>query len=271
MISSHFVSTEIAREPAQILLGVTSFGPESEAVQADWRDGTLAEYALVPASVVTPADGFDDYDSAELSVLNRCAVTFGGLLRGRLAVGETLVVTGATGAYGSAAVLIGLAMGASHVVAAGRNKETLDAVARAAGQNVSPVLLTGDAASDAESMRKASGGGGDLAFDMVGQAKDPNATLAALGSLRRGGRLVLMGSMTTVLPVSYMQLMFNNLEVIGNFMHPRDANFRLLQLLRSGRLNINPIVPKLFPLSSLPEAMQAATDAKSLECVVVQS
>jgi alcohol dehydrogenase len=44
-----------------------------------------------------------DFDAVQLAVLSRCAVPFGGLLRGRLTAGETVVVTGATGAYGSAA------------------------------------------------------------------------------------------------------------------------------------------------------------------------
>jgi alcohol dehydrogenase len=39
---------------------------------------------------------------------------------------------------------------------------------------------------------------------MVGGAKDPTSTLAALNSLRRGGWLVLMGSMTVDLPISYI-------------------------------------------------------------------
>jgi D-arabinose 1-dehydrogenase-like Zn-dependent alcohol dehydrogenase len=44
----------------------------------------------------------------------------------------------------------------------------------------------------------------------VGSA--PNATLAALHSLRRGGRLVLMGSMTTDLPIPYTTVMLAALE-----------------------------------------------------------
>jgi alcohol dehydrogenase len=44
LVSSLFRSSENVADPAQILIGVTSFGPDSEKVQADWPDGTLAEY-----------------------------------------------------------------------------------------------------------------------------------------------------------------------------------------------------------------------------------
>src|SRR5262249_31773578 len=163
--------------------------------------------------------------------LSRFAVPYGGLLRGRLAAGETLIVTGATGAYGSAAVLLALALGAGRVVAAGRNEQKLYRIIQAAGSRVVPVILSGDVGTDAAKLRAVSGGGADIAFDMVGGARDPNATLAALRALRREGRLVLMGSMSAPLPISYMDVMMNSLEIIGQFMYPRDAFLKLATLV----------------------------------------
>ena len=89
-------------------------------------------------------------------------------------------------------------------------------------------------------------------------------------SLRRGGRLVLMGSMTTDLPVPYTTLMLNSWEIIGQFMYPASAYRRLLDLLRSGLLDISPIRPRVYPLEALPEAMEAAASVGSLECIVMQ-
>ena len=83
--------------------------------------------------------------------------------------------------------------------------------------------LTGDVIADAAKLREACGGGAAIAFDMVGRAGDANATLAALKSLRRGGRLVLMGSMTTTLPLGYSDVVRNNWEIIGQFMYPAGA------------------------------------------------
>jgi alcohol dehydrogenase len=269
VLSSHFVAAENVEDPAQILIGLTS-SPDAAPVLADWPDGTLAEYALMPAEAITPADGLDQFDAAQLVTIGRCIIPFGGLLRGRLAVGETLVVNGATGAYGTAAVLLGVAMGAARVIAAGRNAGALQAVARAGGPRVSTVTLTGNVQKDAGSLREACGGGAHLAFDMVGQARDPNATLAALHSLRRGGRLVLMGSMTTDLPVPYTTVMLNSWEIIGQFMYPAGAYRRLLELLRSGLLDITAIRPRVYPLAALPEAMEAAATAGNLECIVMQ-
>jgi alcohol dehydrogenase len=268
VISSQIVANENAPEPAQFLLGITA-GPPGKSLQADWRDGTLAEYALVPKSCVTPVDGLSGFSAAELSVLPRFAVPYGGLVRGRLAAGETIVVTGATGAYGSAAVLLALALAAGRVVAGGRNGKALDALARLGGARVTTVALSGAVEADSRALRAAAGAGAHMAFDMVGGAQDPNATLAALKSLRRGGRLVLMGSMTVPLPISYLDVMLNNLEIIGQFMYPQDTLVRLVDLARAGLLDLRAIRVRSHPLESLPAAMEAAATADALECIVV--
>jgi alcohol dehydrogenase len=269
VLSSHFVAAENFEDPAQVLIGLTS-SPDAAQMLADWPDGTLAEYALMPVEAITPAEGLDDFDATELATIRRYIIPYGGLLRGRLAAGETLVVNGATGAYGTAAVLAAVAMGAARVIAAGRKQNALEAVAHAGGVRVSTVTLTGNVQKDAGVLRETAGGGAHMAFDIVGQARDPNSTLAALHSLRRGGRLVLMGSMTTDLPVPYTTLMRNDWEIIGQFMYPARAYQRLLDLLRSGLLDIRVILRRVYPLAALPEAMEAAATAGNLECVVMQ-
>ena len=122
----------------------------------------------MPVEAVTPAEGLDTVDAAQLAVLSRCIVPFGGLLRGRLAAGETLIVTGATGAYGTAAVLLGIRNGCESCDCCRRNPGALEAVVRAGGSRVSSVALTGDVQADPGALRAASGGGAQMAFDMVG-------------------------------------------------------------------------------------------------------
>ena len=269
VVSSHFVGRENVDDPPQILIGLTA-SPDAAPMLADWPDGTLADYALAPVEAVTPLDGLERLEAAQLVALSRFIVPYGGLLRGRLAAGETLIVNGATGAYGTAAVLLGVAMGAARVIAAGRNRSALEAVAAAAGPRVRTMSLTGEVAADASAIRAASDGGAHCAFDMVGGAGDPRSTLAALMSLKRNGRLVLMGSMTVDLPVPYTTVMLNNWEILGQFMYPGSAYRRLIELIRGGLLDLDAIRPRVFALAALPEAMEAAAAAGNLEVVVVR-
>src|ERR1700722_2510515 len=94
VLSSHFVAPENVEDPAQVLIGLTS-SPDAAAVLADWPDGTLAEFALMPVAVVTPAEGLEKFDATELVTIGRCIIPFGGLLQGRLAAGGTLGVNSA--------------------------------------------------------------------------------------------------------------------------------------------------------------------------------
>jgi alcohol dehydrogenase len=116
----YWIADETVREPAQALIGLTAISADSGALMADFPHGTLRELAEFPASTLIALDGLEKMSSARLAVLGKFAVPFGGLRRGRLAAGETVVVNGATGYFGSAAVLGALALGASRVVALGR-------------------------------------------------------------------------------------------------------------------------------------------------------
>jgi alcohol dehydrogenase len=269
VVSSHIIARDNVEDPSMILLGITRNGDSAIPAQNDWPDGTLAEYVLAPVETVTPLDGLAHIDSAHLAAVTRFIVPFGGLLRGRLAAGETLIVNAATGSFGSCAVMLGVALGATRVIAAGREEKTLANVAKAGGKRVTTVKLAGDVQADAAALREASGGGAHIAFDQVGNAKDPNSTLAALYGLRRGGRLVLMGSMLVDLPIPYTQLMINSWEIIGNFMYPARSFAQMLNLVRSGLLDISPIQPKVFPFEQLNEAMDAAANAENFDNVIV--
>jgi alcohol dehydrogenase len=266
------VANEIVDEPAQALIGLTGISADSGEMIDTWADGTLREYVLMPASTIAPLDGLDAISSERLATIGKFSVPLGGLLRGRFAQGETLVVNGATGYFGSAAVLLGLALGAERVIATGRAKASLDALAAIGGARVQSVVLSGDVENDRDAIRTAAGPRGPhMAFDQVGRANDASSTLAALRSLRRGGRMVLMGSMSASLPITYSEFMQNDWELIGNFMY-RPATFKVLvSLLRAGLLDLDVVKLHSFALPDLQQAIVAAANMKGLECTIVKA
>ena len=67
-----------------------------------------------------------------------------------------------------------------------------------------------------------------------------------------------MGSSIASLPINYLQVMFDNLEIIANFMHDENAYLPLLALIRSGRLDPRPIRPNVSALFDLAPTMEAA-------------
>lgn len=269
LVSPYWISSEAVREPAQVLIGLTGIGAGGKSMLAEFPHGTLRELAEFPASTVIPLDGLADLPPERLAVLAKFVVPFGGLRRGRLAAGETVVVNGASGSFGSAAVLGALALGARRVITLARRVESLAQLVEFGRGRVVPVALSGDVASDAAAIREAAQGGVDLAFDMVGQARDPNSTLAALASLRRAGRLVLMGSMQVPLPIPYADVLRNNWEIIGHFMYTTADYHVLIGLAASGQIALDAIDVRTFSFADLETAIDAAAEMSAMQSVVV--
>ncbi|KAJ5806693.1 alcohol dehydrogenase [Penicillium riverlandense] len=103
-------------------------------MRGEWRDSTYSEYARLPLEncfplnekrlLGSPAEGGLGYTIDELLYVAVQLVPFGGLRAIGLDICDKVIISPATGAFGSAAVQVALAMGAS-VIAMGRNKEAL--------------------------------------------------------------------------------------------------------------------------------------------------
>lgn len=269
VLNPHQVANETSADPAQILIGLTRISPDSAPMQSDWPDGTFAEYAHMPGAVVTKVPADCKLSPSRLATFGKFAVPYGGLLDIGVGPGDTLIVVGASGSFGSAAVLLGVALGCARVVAAGRDAKAIASVVAKAGPRAVAVQLSGDATTDTRNLREAAGGAADAAIDLVGRANSAEATLAALRALRRGGRLSLMGSMSVPLPLPYGEVMLHDWRIQGRFMYPRDTVARLLRLVQAGALNLEAVDISAYSLADLPEAIKAAARQRSLQATVV--
>jgi alcohol dehydrogenase len=274
ILDPHMVVDERVAEPAQILIGLTAtrssgFGGIADAaagLQRDWPDGTFTELACMPVSVLTPLpSALDDVPAERLVGLSKLAVPYGGFLRAGLQAGETVLVNGASGYFGSAAVILALALGAARVVAVGRDSAALAALAAAAGPRVATVALSGDRENDTRALVEAASGRADLALDTVGRADSAAATSACLYALRRGGRLVMMGSANAPLELAFYDMLANDWHVMGCFMYPNDVPARLAALMASKQLDLGSLNVRAFPLDRLEEALDAAAKMRGLD------
>ena len=254
-------------EPPQILIGLTSMAPTPAALalQARWRDGVFAEFAHWPAACVTPLVGLDDKSAIELIGLAKLIVPFGGLQRSALRGGDTIIINGASGYFGSGAVMLAVAMGAGRVVAVGRKLAALESLRDAFGSRVIPAVAIGDADRDLAIIREAAGGSADVALDLLGAAKSTSTTLSSLRALKRGGRLILMGSADVPLEISFREMLANDWEVVGQFMYARTAPGQLAALAASGLLDLSKIVVKTFKLADFRQAVNAAARMQGLD------
>lgn len=249
--------------PAISLQGLTASGPNAMPLQRQYRNGSWAEQLRLPLENVVPLGAIDEASAAHWLTLGSMLVPYGGLLSVGLQAGETVVVNGATGNFGSAAVAVALALGASRVVATGRNQSSLDVLLDRYGERVRTALVVGDEETDKAAIQAAAEGPIDVVLDILPPAATVAQVLSAIRSVRSGGRVSLMGGVGMAsggdLILPYPWLMRNNITLKGQWMYPRDAIVRLIALAKSGVLDLRRYDVVEFPLASIGEAIAHAT------------
>lgn len=244
--------------------------PAGTRVMATLPFGGFAERVTVGASdIVAVPDAVDDVSAAGFAIAYGTA--HGALTwAARLRPEETLLVHGAAGGVGLAAVECGKALGA-RVIATARGAEKL-AVAREHGAD--EVIDTG-AESVRDRLKELTGGRGvDVVFDPVGGSLFTD-------SLRRiawEGRLVIVGFASgDIQQIPANLLLVKNAHALGFYWGSyRDhdparlrASFEeLLAWHAAGK--IRPHVSEVLPLERAPEALTRLIERRSRGKVVLQ-
>ena len=187
--------------------GVAGFLP-GDRVMATLGHGGFAEETIVPASnVVRLPDTIDYVTAAGFSIAYGSA--YGALAWGsRLRSGETLVVHGAAGGVGLAAVECGRALGA-RVIATARGAERLD-LARAHGAEHTIDTSSEDVRTRIKDLTD--GAGADVIFDPIGG----DLFEASLRSIAWEGRLLVIGFASGKIPqIPANVLLVKNASAVG--------------------------------------------------------
>ena len=254
--------------PAIALQGLTANGPAALAVQRQYPNGSWAEKLRLPLENVVPLGDIKADDASRWLTLGTMLVPYGGLLSVGLSPGETVVVNGATGSFGSAAVAVALAMGAARVVATGRNGAVLEALAGKFGGRVRIARVVGDQAIDTSTIHAAADQPIDVAFDILPPQAAAAQVLAAVRAVRPGGRISLMGGVGMTggddLALPYPWLMRNNITIKGQWLYPRHAIPRLISMVKSGLLDLTQHQVVEFALADINEAITHAAATSGL-------
>ena len=268
-------SRDDAASPQIILLGWTAGTEEALPLHRFYHHGSFAERVLVPTENVTRIGDIKAADAGRWCALGRLLVPYGGLLAGDLRAGETLVVSGATGGFGSAGVAVALAMGAARVVATGRNEGALEELARRFGPRVRPARMSGVEADDQRLIIERAGRPIDCVLDFLPREATGAQVRAAAMTARPGGRVVLMGGVGRQggadLELPYPWLMRNDITVRGKYMYPRDAPARMVGLIRGGLLDLAKFDLTEFVLDDANAAVtHAAANAGPFQLTVLR-
>ncbi len=268
-------SRDDALTPDITLQGLSARGDGGLRLQKHFHHGSFVERMLVPTENAIPIGSIDPAEAGRWCALNTLLVPYGGLLAANLQAGETVLVSGATGNFGSAGVTVALAMGAGCVVAPGRNEKMLEDLARRFGHRLRAVTLTGDEGEDRERMRQAASGPIDCVLDLLPPSAGTTPVRAAAMTVREFGRVVLMGGVGMLggddLGLPYPWIMRNCVTIRGQWMYSREANTRLIELVRSGLLRLDNFDVTDFDLDDVNDAVaHAAANGGPFKLTVIR-
>jgi alcohol dehydrogenase len=244
-------------------------------LQQHFRHGSFAEQMMVPTENVKRLGLIDEADAAQWCALGTLLVPYGGFLAANLQAGETVLVSGATGNFGSSAVAVALAMGAARVVAPGRNENVLEDLKRRFGDRVRIVKLSGSEDDDRERMKRAARGPIDCVLDILPPDAPITAVRAALMTVRPYGRVALMGGVGMLggagLELPYPWIMRNCITIHGVWMYPPEATVRLIGLIRAGLLPLTHFEATSFDLDHANDAVtHAAANGGPFKMTVIR-
>jgi NADPH:quinone reductase-like Zn-dependent oxidoreductase len=238
--------------------------------------GGLVEKIVIPAKSAIRLPAVRSFGEGSALLLTYATAIHALLDRGRLREGQTLLVLGAAGGVGMAAVEIGKAIGA-RVIAAASSLEKAEA-AREAGADEAIVYPSGPFDSDgvkglARLFKDSVGpSGADVILDPVGGAYSE----AALRSMGWQGRFLVVGFPAGIASLPLNLTLLKSCDVCGVFWGAfvaRDPNANAAHVEQLFRWwsegKIAPRISATYPLERAGEAIAALRDRQAIGKLVV--
>lgn len=232
--------------------------------------GGMAEQAVAPTSAVIPIPDSLDYNTASVFQGGHLTSYHALKQRAQLRRGETLLVLGAAGGVGTAAVQLGKAMGA-HVIAAASTQEKCNF----ALENGADEAINYNDQDLKKAVKELTGGAGaDVIYDPVGGEVFDAATRC----IAWNGRLLVVGFASGTIPHYPANLaLLKGCAVVGVFYQaftekqPADAQqniVELMQMVTDGR--VEPKIDKTFRLEQAADALNYVGSRRAIGKVVVR-
>ena len=221
---------ELAGEVLECADGVDHVKPGDRVMAFARFGGAHADEMVLPAGIVTPIPDAMDYVTAAAFPVAYGTAHFALEYRGQLQPGETLLVLGAAGGVGLAAIEVGKSLGA-RVIAAASSPEKLD-IAKQHGADDVVNYKDGDLRDQVRALTD--GKGVDVVFDPVGG----DAFTQSVRCIGWEGRILVVGFASGDIPsVAANMILVKNFSVTGvvfgehSHRYPDETRQRLTNLL----------------------------------------
>jgi NADPH2:quinone reductase len=259
---------EVSGDVIEVGADVTRFKLQDRVIGMPGWNG-FAEQVIVDEQRCMPLPASMDYETGAAISMTYGTGYHGLVQRGRLREGEWLLVHGAAGGVGTAAVDIGKALGA-RVIAAGASDDKLRVVAEQYGLDH---LVNYESSTWKDDVKRITGSGADVIYDAVGG----DVFEQSMRCINWDGRLLVIGFASGEIPVAKANLiLLKGCSVVGVFWGAFAArepelnrqNFEMLFEWHARGI-LKPYISHRFPLERGAEALQAIIERKVIGKAVV--
>lgn len=226
-------------------------------------DGAYAEYVIAPAKDIFHLP--PEIPLAEGCIIADAISTPYHAVKNRAEVrpGDTVVVFGCGGVGINIVQMAAVAGGV--VIAVDISDRKLERAKQfGATSSINPTKVE----NLGKEIKKLTGGGADIAIEAIGK---PQTIETAFGTLRKGGRLVVVGYSTEDIKLSAAKIMYFEMEVRGSLgCRPVDYP-RIIDLCRLGKIKVKELVTQKFPLEKINDALDLlrSHDEDALRSIVL--
>ncbi|WP_372631844.1 NAD(P)-dependent alcohol dehydrogenase [Cohnella sp.] len=234
--------------------------PDVEFLATPPYDGAFCEYIAIRADMLFPIPDSMSYEKAAL--IEPLSVGLHAIRRGELAVGETVVIMG-MGPIGILALLAAKTAGAGRIIGVDLEAFRLE---RALQMGATDVINLREEDAQSALLRLTNGRKADLAIETAGNGR---AAQSALQSVRRGGRVVLVGlPQENETPLSIPYIVDNEIDVRGVFRY-RNTYPTGVAVMNGEGIDLEPVITDRLPLEETAAAFEKAIHEKNSTLKIV--
>jgi len=223
-------------------------------------NGAFAEYVVIPESNIWKLDPAIPEEYA--SILDPLGNAVHTVLAGEIA-GKTVAVTGC-GPIGLFSIAVARAVGASTIFALEVNEHRR----KVAKQMHADCVLDPTKDDIRKIVKEQTGGlGVDVVLEMAGH---PDAIRMGFDIVRSGGRISLLGLTSKPIPLNFSEdIIFKGLTIQGiNGRRMYQTWYQMTALLKSGRLDLHPVITDRLPMKDFSKAMERLKTGEASKILV---
>ncbi len=234
---------------------------ERQAMFGNHIDGAYAQYVKAPAKDLLLLPPELPLEEACI-IADAISTPFHAVTnRGQVRPGDQVVVFGC-GGIGINIVQIAASLGAV-VYAVDLREEKLE-LARKLGAH--ETMNPQEVPQVSKVIKQRTGGGADVAFEAIGK---PETILQAFDSLRKGGRLCIVGYSHLPAEFNVAKIMFFEMEVVGSLgCRPVDYP-RIIEMVRLGKLRLEPLISHRLPLDEINHGLDLVRQGIGVRNIVL--